>query len=66
MTQGRCEACKVAFRFNYPKRLRDAYCPYDGTKLIPTTHLYRRGRWETRNAISYREALRKFKGRDFY
>lgn len=43
-TQGKCPKCKVAFRFSFPARLKDAYCPDCGKKLTATTHLYK-GEW---------------------
>ena len=57
-TQGKCQKCKRAFRFKYPKRLRDAYCPHDGNKLVSTTHLYRQGEWEKRDALDSSQAYR--------
>jgi hypothetical protein len=45
-TQGKCPKCKTAFRFACPARLKDAYCPKDGTKLVATSYLYK-GKWET-------------------
>lgn len=60
MTQGKCLTCLRAFRFSYPKRLRDAYCPHDGDKLVSTTHLYRRGEWEERDALDRTQAHRRF------
>jgi hypothetical protein len=45
-TQGKCPKCKVAYRFMCPARLKDAYCPEDGSKLVATSYLYR-GPWKT-------------------
>jgi len=43
-TQGKCPRHKVAFRFACPARLKDAYCPDCGTKLVRTTYLFK-GEW---------------------
>ena len=48
MTQGKCVTCKKAFRFKWPRRLRDASCPYCGNKLIAASSLLR-WPWEERN-----------------
>jgi hypothetical protein len=43
-TQGKCPKCKVAFRFDCPARLMDAYCPICGTKLVRTSYFFK-GPW---------------------
>lgn len=45
-TQGKCPWCQVAFRFACPARLKDAYCPDCGTKLVATSYLFK-GEWRT-------------------
>lgn len=49
MIQGKCPKCRNAFRFSYPKRLSDAYCPDCKSKLQATTHLYKKGEWFNRD-----------------
>lgn len=39
-TQGKCPACRVAFRWEGATKLRDAACPRCGAKLVPTTYLF--------------------------
>jgi len=39
VTQGKCITCRIKFLFDYPKRLKDAYCPFCGEKLRATTYL---------------------------
>jgi predicted amidophosphoribosyltransferase len=41
--QGKCDGCQKGYRFIWPKRLADAYCPVCGVKLARTTHLLK---WE--------------------
>jgi uncharacterized paraquat-inducible protein A len=43
-TQGKCPKCKVAFRFDHPAHLYDAYCPDCRTKLVRTSYLFK-GPW---------------------
>jgi hypothetical protein len=59
-------ACKVAFRFSYPERLKDAYCPNCGDKLRATIYCIR-WPWNEQDALDYMDAYhlrehRRFKG----
>ena len=47
-TSGRCHRCLIRFTWHGSPRLKDAYCPDCGSKLQPTTHL-----WKGRNAARH-------------
>jgi hypothetical protein len=38
-TQGKCNACRLGFRWTNGVRLRDAYCPNCHGPLAQTSHL---------------------------
>jgi len=52
-TQGRCKKCNVRIQWKSSyMRLADAYCPWCGTKLSRTTHLFK-------GPMHYKEPIRK-------
>jgi uncharacterized paraquat-inducible protein A len=50
--QGKCDRCKVAYRFVKPKRLRDAACPKCGDKLQAITYTLKRYPWVERENVA--------------
>jgi len=63
LTQGKCEKCKVAFRWpSKGLRLRDADCPRCKTKLSRTTHLLK-WPWITQAPASVHDAIKVGMGR---
>lgn len=51
MPQGKCEKCKIAYRFYRPRRLRDARCPRCGTQLERTSKNLNRFPWQEREDV---------------
>ncbi len=45
MPQGKCDPCKVAFRWTGKPLLRDSHCPTCGRPLTCTTYRLKRCRW---------------------
>lgn len=56
-TTGRCHQCRVRFIWQGKPLLKDAFCPYCGSKLQLTTHLWK-GASERRKPLS-RDEVKK-------
>lgn len=56
--QGKCLICKIAFRWPIKlMRLKDAYCPRCGDKLVSTNHLLRWS-WFEENPLNSTESYK--------
>lgn len=53
VTQGKCPACRMAFRWSASVKLREAYCPNYacGSKLVATSKFYE-GSWHDSTPIT--------------
>jgi len=59
MTQGKCPACNVAFRWTARVKVREAFCPNCGGKIVATSKFFK-GPWFDQDPIKgTREGLRR-------